>query len=285
MIYSVISSTKATIKPIDKNRDILGISWKFREYKTIKDDILTEILENDVTIHKGDIITVTTQAVLMVFPDLEDELYHNYVEERINAIEIFWRQKFLLKKMHFKLNYLITNIEQTKEKSLEKAVDEIQKMQITIQSELEVYRNTIISITHSYSMLLETLKETLNKVFKIKNHYNSVQEKLEASKSIYESLNEEKRNILMENIQWIVVLVGMTTIILQLLIVYYEPIADPKESNLIIFFIGLILIVGIYFILFKWLFHQIKKLVNWLKYQIKQLTNKTNNNSNNNKSC
>lgn len=242
MVYSIISCTKVYFNPIYKRREKLGISWKNKGYKTIKNNIMEEILKNDVAIHKNDIITITPQTVLMVFPDIKDDNYHDYVEERINATEIFWRQKFLLKKMHFKLNYLTTNIKQIREeKGLEYAINEIQDMQITIQSELEVYRNTIISVTHSYSMLFDTL----NKVFKTKNQYNFVQEKLETCKSIYEGLNEERRNNLMENIQWIVVIIGLATIILSILVdVIYGPTVGLNQARNIIIIISLFLVVS-----------------------------------------
>lgn len=210
MIYSIISCTESNIDPFNSKRDILGIAWKNKDYKTVDDKLLEKIIENDVAIHKKDIITVTPQAVLMVFPSLKDYLYKNYVEERINAIEVFWRQKILLKKMHYELDDLISNIDKIKEQQgIEFAIKEIQRMQITIQSELEVYRNIIISITYSYAILFDTL----NKVFKTKNQYNFVQEKLETCKSIYEGLNEERRNNLMENIQWAVLIIGILALI------------------------------------------------------------------------
>ncbi len=256
MLYSVISSTGATINPYTRDRDILGISWKFRDYKIINDNLLTKILENDVAIREGHILTVTPIVVLMVFPDFLSESY-DYVEERINAIEIFWRQKFLLKKMHFNLNDLITKYKTNKrEKGLKDTISELQNMQITIQSELEVYRNIIISVTHSFSMLFETL----NKVFKTKNQYDFVQENLETIKSIYESLNEERRNDLLEKIQWIVILIGVTSIILQLLIVVYGPTFGPDQTKIIVFATIIIGVVGFLFIFKRqWLYDQINR--------------------------
>ena len=83
-------------------------------------------------------------------------------------------------KEDFELNELIKNVNENNENvGLKSEIKKILKMQITIQSELEVYRNTIISITHSYSM------DTLNEVFKTNNEYKFIQEKLETCKSIY----------------------------------------------------------------------------------------------------
>lgn len=239
MLYSVISSTEATFNPYTRDRDILGIAWKFRDYKIIKDNILTKILENDVAIREGHILTVTPQAVLMFFSGFKSESY-DYVAERINAIEIFWRQKFLLKKMHFNLNDFITNYKTNKrEKGLKNTISGLEEMQITIQSELEVYRNTIISVTDSFSMLFETL----NNVFKTKNQYYYVQEKLETIKSIYEGLNEERRNNLMENIQWIIVFIGLLTIFLQPVIALYDYIGSDQAINLSIIMLYVLLIL------------------------------------------
>lgn len=248
MTYSIISSTNAYINPIEKEREILGISWKKEDYEYVNKNILEEITKNDIAIHKGDILTITTQSVFMVFIDLPDEFYNEYVVERIKAIEVFWRQKLLLKKMHFKLDDFIANVKKMKEEiGLESAIKEIYNMQTTIQLELEVYRNTIISVTHSYSMLFDTL----NDVFKTRIHYDFVQEKLDTCKSIYEGLNEERRNNLMENIQWIVIIIGLATIILSFLVdVIYGSISRNKALN--IFSILYIFIsVGFIFILVR----------------------------------
>lgn len=243
MVYSIISSTKAFINPIYVNREILGISWKQRDYALVTNNILKELTKNDIAIFKGDILTITTQAVLMVFPDLKANLYNNYVEERINAIEIFWRQKLLLKKMHFELNKLIKNVNENNEKvALKSEIKKILKMQITIQSELEVYRNTIISITHSYSMLFDTL----NEVFKTDNEYKFIQEKLETCKSLYDGLNDEKRNQFMENIQVIVIFIGLATISLTFLTDVVYGFSFNKAINIIIItFIMFILFASI----------------------------------------
>ena len=102
------------------------------------------------------------------------------------------------------------------------------------------------------------LFETLNKVFKTENQYNFVQEKLETCKSIYEGLNEERRNNLMENIQWIVVIIGLTTILLPLLTVSYGSTIGPNQTNNIIILIAFVLIIGFILIYVK---NRIKRLI------------------------
>ncbi|MGB9978026.1 hypothetical protein [Methanobacterium sp.] len=242
MTYSVISCTDADINPFLIKKEILGISWKTTDYEEIDKRIFKDITNNDIAIYEGDILTVTTQATFMVFFDVADKYYDVYVNERINAIEIFWRQKFLLKKMHFQLDTLIKDVDILRKSNIESAIKSIEFIQIAIQSELEAYRNTIISVTHSYSMLFETL----NKVLKINKHYDFVQEKLETCKSIYDGLNEDRRNNLMENIQWIVVVIGIATVLLPLLTdVIYGPDLGPKQTWNVIFIIGFVLFGGL----------------------------------------
>lgn len=242
MTFSVITSTESYFIPYKKRREILGIALVNNDYETFSNKILKKMTENDIAIHNSDILLVSPISVLMVFPGLKKKYYYDYVEERMNIIEIVWRQKILLKKMHFQLGYYIDHIEQIKEsEGLNSAINEILEIQSSFQSELEVYRNNIVHTTYSYAMLLETL----NKVLKLDNHYLFVQEKLETCKSIYERLSNERRNNLMENIQWIVILLGVTAILLPILTnVIYEPLIPEIQKIMIIFIIVSLLFIG-----------------------------------------
>lgn len=245
MTYSVVSSTDAYFNLYQKKKEILGISWKNTNYRSIDKSLLKEITKNNIPVYDGDVLAVTTQAVLMVLLDVKDEYYDVYVNERINAIEIFWRQKFLLKRMHFELDCLINDVKRKKKKEgLKSTMEYIQDIQISIQSELEIYRNTIISATHSYSMLFETL----NKVFQLNKHYKFVQEKLKTCKSIYEGLNDEEYNRLMERIQWTIIIIGIATVLLTFLVdVVYGPTIGPNQQiNISIILIIFILIFMIF---------------------------------------
>jgi len=253
MTYSVISSTDVYFNPIFEEKEILGISWNNAGYKGINQNILEEISRNDVAIFENDHIIVTTQSVLMVLLGVAEENYLNYVTERICAVELFWRQTLLLKRIHFELDEFISELNgKIESDDLGKAITDIQEIQLTIQSELEVYRNTIISVTHSYSMLFNTL----NKVLKLSTHYNFIQEKIETIKSIYESLNDgrrnklnDKRNKLMENIQQLVILIGLVTIIVTILInvIFYNLFSVNQKLSIVFIIIG-ILILGFFFI-------------------------------------
>ena len=122
---------------------------------------------------------------------------------------MFWRQKLLLKKLDYKIIKLFKCINENKSKnSLEDLIKKIKDSQIAMHSDLEAYRNSILSVTDSFSILFKTL----NNVFGLNTHFNFVQSKLNACDNIYEGLHDEKRNKLMERIQWIVIIVGIVNI-------------------------------------------------------------------------
>lgn len=205
MVYSVVSSVIESPVSYPKE-EIFGIAWKYSDYKSANDQIVDKIISDDVSLQKNDTLIVTKQSTFMIFEDVGKD----YVESRLIAIEMFWRQKLLLKKLDYKIIKLFKCINDKKTKeNLELLIEKIKLSQISMHSDLEAYRNSILSVTDSFSMLFRKL----NEVFELDTHFNFVQSKLNACDNIYEGLHDEKRNKLMENIQWIVIGVGLANII------------------------------------------------------------------------
>jgi len=204
MWYTVISSINK--EPVSyPKEEIFGVSWNYEDYNKANCKIINEITSNDISLQEDDTLIVTKQSTLMIFVEVNE----NYIEDRIIAIEMFWRQKLLLKKLDYKIIKLFKCINDKKTKdNLELLIKKIKKSQISVHSDLEAYRNSILSVTDSFSMLFKTL----NKVFELDTHFNFVQSKLDACDNIYEGLHDEKRNKLMERIQWIIIGLGIANI-------------------------------------------------------------------------
>lgn len=240
LTYSVISTTDAYINHSNRYKEILGISWKYPHYEKINKKTMTEIIENDVAIKRGDILTVTTQATLMILPNDSKQK----IDGRINAIELMWRQKVLFGKINLNLDDHISDAKEKKIYDLEEAIQSLKNTQLIFQSQLELYRNIGFSVIDTYSMLFGALK----KVFDLDNQYKFIQEKLNACEAIYTELHEERRNQLMDNIQWIVFVFGVVSFLWILISFIYKTEISTDQKMIItgLAFISLIVIFLIY---------------------------------------
>lgn len=242
MVYSIISSNSpnnCTRNLCMTPKELFGISWKYPDYNYANENMVQKVIRNNIPIQEDDILTVTTQSTLMIFNDVDDY----YINERILAIEMFWIQKHLLKKIDFQIGRIFDDINKDILKGdLKTAIKRIRDTKIRMQSDLDVYRNTIISVTHSFSLLFETL----NNVFILDKHYNFVQEKMNSCEEIYSGLYSEEQNSLTENIQWIVIIIGSFTFILTLVVdIIYNNLSFKQSLNAltIISLISLLLII------------------------------------------
>jgi hypothetical protein len=153
----------------------------------------------------------------------------------------------LLKKLDVKLDKIIKKYDTEGIGNVNSVMDEIKDTQIDIQSSLEFYRNTKI---YGVDFFI-TLFETLNAVFRLDKYYNSVLDKLNACESLYRGLYEERGNKLKENIQWIVVLIWLTSILIQLLLMVYGPTYGPDQTKIIFIIVVLVLSSGFILIIFR----------------------------------
>lgn len=248
--YTVISSINNN-QCVYTEEEIFGVAWKYWEYWRANDKLIAKINSNNIANKKDDTLLVTTQSTLMIFFEKDLEYIENYIEERVNAIELFWRQKYLLKNLDFKIGNLFKKIDkEVNAGNLDSAINEIKETQVSMHSELEAYRNTKLSVTHSFSILFETL----NNVFDLNKHYTFVETKLNACDSIYQGFHDEQRNKLMENIQVVVIFLGVGSILLVLMTdVIYGGTMGPNQKNNIILTISLFLISPILFFVYnKW---------------------------------
>lgn len=252
--YSIVSGDKLIEDsyPWNKKRELFGIAWNNPNYMEIDAKIVTGVLENNIPIYNDDTFLITTQSTLMLFPTNELE---EYVKNRIGAIELFWRQKCLIKKIDFQISELLRNISKPDEHDFESDIKKINDTQKILNSELEVYRNTVVSVTHTYTILFETL----NNVFKMDNHYSFVKAKMEACKRIYQQLYDKKQSIyekerkdLMYNIQWAVFILGILALVSTVVVgVYSDELKNPNVRITFVLVLVLISIIGILLYYYK----------------------------------
>lgn len=229
LTYPIVCSTEIdSIREDDDEYEIFGILWIDEEYRSVSKRTVNQVIKNNIAIDKGDKLIIAIPASLMIFKDTDID--QEYVNEYINAIEIFCRQQHLLKKLDIKLDLLIRKYN-TKTQNLKLVIEEIILTQTEIQSSLEFFRNTKISSTHSFKILFDTL----NDVFQLDKYYKIVNEKLVVSENLFRSLHEERRNKLTENIQWILVLLGSSALLV--------AISTLIDSSFLVIILFLILIV------------------------------------------
>ncbi|MDO8869283.1 MAG: hypothetical protein Q7V10_00870 [Methanobacteriaceae archaeon] len=258
--YSVVTSTDTEISSIIIEKEIFGIIWNNKHYRMVHDDLVSKVMENSIPIYRNDIITIAEPAALMIFQGKN----LNYVNERINAVEMHQRQKYLLKKIDFQLDSIISRVKEKEKINLKSAIGEIENTQIEIQSALEIYRNTRISATTSFILLFDLL----NDVFRLNNQYKFIQEKLNACEKIYEGLHSEQRNNLMERIEWIVLILGVESLILLFLtdVIYGGKVSSQYQIEIIILSI---IISTLILILIIFLFKNYKYIYFWLITKLK----------------
>ncbi len=216
--YPVITTLDSDIDIEKCNKEISGIITLNSSYDNFNENTIIEKTKNKISLYKHTAIIVGHAATLMIFnnPDRFTKNPENYINERINAIEMFHRQKNLIKKLDNDIDELMTELETYSSSNsndinkLENYMKKIKETQINVQSKLEIYRNTRISITTSFVALFEIL----NNVFNLNRHYEFVLQKLDVCDSIYQGFYNQRNNQLILGIQWFVVLLGAASIVL-----------------------------------------------------------------------
>lgn len=244
--YTVISSKSYNF---EDRKEIAGIISLNKHYLHFNDEIVKKQMENSFYLYEGALIVFGFSATLMLFqkPERFTETPDEYIDDRILALEMYHRQKNLLKTIDISLDNTIRKLESNLRKlestphnlnSLKDQMAIIKKPQIDIQSKLEIYRNTRISTKESFI----TFFDILNNAFYLDRHYKFVLEKLDACDEIYQEIYADARNELMEDIQVIVAILG----ILSLVILFIDVIIDADgliQLILILIFAGIIWIL------------------------------------------
>lgn len=249
--YSVIYSTDSDIDLAACRDEISGIVSLNDAYIHFSKDMVKKKMKNAFSHYENTLIITGYSATFMMFKDLKrlTKKPKRYINELITAVEMYHRQRYLLKTLDIYLDKLIRDLKENKGKfdnnSLKSKMNEIKKTQIDIQSKLEIYRNTRLSIKASYIMFFDVL----NEIFHLDKHYKFVLEKLDVNKSIYESLNEERRNTWMENIQVIIIILGIATVFATFSPLIFGADVNVGEWVIIMLFLlvlGLLLTLYIY---------------------------------------
>lgn len=246
--YSIISGDdiSETHHPLNNEKELFGIAWNNPNFNKIDEKIINDVLKNSIPIYNNETIIVTTQSTLLL--SIED---NDYVNEIIEAIELFWRQKCLIKKIDFQISTLLKKVSKDDEKSFESEIEEITSTQKSLNSELEIFRNTVVSVVQTYTRLFKTL----NNVFNMDNHYYFVKAKMEACERIYNQLYgqqqskyEKERKNIMYNIQWAVLILGFLTLISTIIIsIYSQQLQDKNNFVDFILFLICVAVIGIIF--------------------------------------
>lgn len=206
--YTVTVSTNFdTYCDNDYMKEIVGIGWKQPDFADLNGITLQKIMKNNISFYKNDILLITSVGTIMAIKGTS--LKGDYINGRMNAIAMFCRQNLLLKKIHMSIDDLINN-SLIDSNNPEDSINEIQKIQINIQSDLVFYENVILSIVDSYKLLFETF----NNVLETDNKYKLIKSKIESSKSIYGNVIDNRRHKQMRDLQIIVLLVGILTIVI-----------------------------------------------------------------------
>lgn len=207
--YTITTSTNTNLFAKNNKSEIAGIAMRNENFEDLSQEIVSKILSNNVSLYKDECLIVTSMGIFIVLDNID--LDDDYITDRIFAIEMFYRQNLILKKDNLLLEGLIKDITPMLKK-IQESLIEIQDIQIEVQTELSIYENIMVSVTDSYNMLFGKL----NHVLQMDIYYDIIKSKIETSKSIYESLNDNRRNELMKNIQYILIFLGALTIIVPL---------------------------------------------------------------------
>lgn len=241
--YPIIISTDTNIDIKNNKYEIAGISTLNSLFASFDKETIAMKIKNKFSYYENTLILVGHSATLMLFqnPEITSDTLENYIEERINAIELYRRQKVLLNKIDFSLDNLIEelgkkNSQKTDIKTLKEKMGKVKDTQLDIESKLEIYRNTRTSITASLIMFFDILNET----FRLDNHYKFVREKLNTCDNVYQGLYNQLRNELMESIQFIVVILGILSLIL---VIIDMVLGENGEVKLIVILIFILIIL------------------------------------------
>lgn len=223
--YTVIYSTDSNIDLNNDKKEIAGIISLNDYYSDFNDENVEKKTENEFSLYEGTLIAAGHSATLMIFnnPERFTNNPNNYINERISALEMYHRQKYLLKKLDVDLDNLIREFEENNDFNeislLKEKMNKIKKTQIDIQSKLEIYRNTRTSITSSFILFFDILNNT----FSLDKHYKFLLEKLDACDKIYQGLYDHTRTEFMEDIQFIVAILGVLSLIILMIDVGIDP--------------------------------------------------------------
>lgn len=212
-IYPIITFINSNIP---SNREILGIISKYEKISNFSENFIKEKMKyNRLSIFEGAFIVVGYIATFMLFQDPERFAKDpdKYINDRIDVIEMYHSQKYLLTRKDHDLDKCIEDIKNFNTKNivtLKKKMDKITNIQLDIQSELDLYRNTRAYALETVMML----SDQLNKVFYLDKQYKSILEKLNACDKIYQELYNELSNKKMGDLQIIVIVLGGLSVIL-----------------------------------------------------------------------
>lgn len=196
-----------------KDRELCGICWRNEKFDIFNDKQVDSILSNDISPYSRSKFVITDVASCLFFPNATKE----YIDKRINIIEMFFRQDFLLKRIDDELDELFEDLEKNKNKtSLKKSISKIRKNHYEINENLEIYRNTEFALASMYIMIIDTLTSVFNQ----NKHYHYIQEKINTCDNVYQGLLNDRQNEIMERIQWIVIIIGVLTLFVGVLTLY-----------------------------------------------------------------
>ncbi len=123
-----------------------------------------------------------------------------------------------------------------------------------MESKLEVYRNVRVFSKATFIILFDLL----NNVFLLKDHYNYVNEKMNACNLIYQRLDDTRRNQFMGRLQYIILIFGL----LSLILVTVQTLDSENYINRIFYIINsilIIIIIMLIYLVFRKLIKIIKK--------------------------
>lgn len=257
--YSIVVITEIEIDVYTFKREISGIIWSSRDYNLYSNETIEKITDKTLHFYEKSWISVGLIATLMIFQEIAKITPNpeKYIDERINLIEIYWRQKYLLKKQ----DYIFDEVIKKNKINLEFNMDKIKQTQINIQSQLDIYRNTRFSVTASFIIVIDMLTE----VFNLDKHYSSVQEKLNVYDSIHQKLYAEEQNRLINNIQIIVVGLGLASLVL--VFILDLPFSDEGSIKLILILLSIV----IFLIFYKRIIKILVKLFLWIIKQTESI--------------
>ncbi len=241
LTYSIVCGDEINeIHADNRRRELFGVAWNNRDYMDFDKKIVDKVFNNNMPVCTDDIFLITKQATLII--------RQYYDENFIEAIELFWRQKCLIKKVDFQIMKLLRDITY-KEEDLKSQINYLTNTQREVNLNLEACRNTILSFVDIYALLFEKLNNTFN----TSSHYSFVKSKMEDCKQIYQQLYNEKQETLLYTIQKIIITLGVLTLITTITALY-SPL---KELTNLIIFIILLVIIGS--IIYTWLSYKYKK--------------------------
>lgn len=243
LTYPVLSSADSHLNSLDE-KEICGIAWRNHEYEKLNKKMVNTLLENDISPYDTSIFVIAHPATCMFFPE-KSQLY---LESRIKVIEMFFRQKYILKRIDYNLKSLFNQLKSPKDDlTLKKAITIIEQNHIDVYSNFGIYRNSNFAVADMFSMIIDTF--TI--VFKQDKEYLAIQENLKTCDSLYHGYVNDRKNEIMEIIQWIILGFGAFTVVSTVLFgaIFKNIEVDPIIEIDLIFSISWIIILLAYLII------------------------------------